>query len=194
MKKSNFYILPLLLVALLSVLTTNLSAQRKVKVVTKTISQRLEQPLDSGIFIQAKKAEVEVTGWDRSYIQIEMDLIAKHVDVDVAKEELEYIQYKISKSDIRYILENSFFSNKVKPRIKSNLSVVYRVYVPINTKVVVKNQYGSIKAANLHDTLYMDAKFCDVKFERIFGAMHVTGEYSEFLGKNFDAVLNLKTK
>jgi|GEM_PF-2751928 len=169
-------------------------AQKMVKVVTKTISQKLEDPLDSGILIQGKKAEVQVMGWDESYIKVEMDLVAKHAKLEVAKEELEYIQYKISKRDERYIIENSFFSERTRSRIKSSLSVVYRVFVPINTKVVVNNQYGTVKAANLFNSMHFDVKFCDVDFERLFGEIIAKGEYSEFRGKNFDAFLTVNAK
>lgn len=169
-------------------------AQKMVKVVTKTISQRLETPLDSGIVIQGKKAEVQVMGWDESFIKIEMDLVAKHSKLEIAKEELEYIQYKISKKDGRYIIENSFFSNRTKSRIKSSLSVVYRIFVPINTKVVINNQYGTVSAANLFNSILFDVKFCDVNFERLFGEIIAKGEYSEFRGKNFDALLSVNVK
>ena len=169
-------------------------AQKMVKVVTKTISQRLETPLDSGILIQGKKAEVQVTGWDESFIKIEMDLVAKHSKLEIAREELEYIQYKISKKDERYIIENSFFSNRTRSRIKSSLSVVYRIFVPINTKVVINNQYGTVSAANLFNSILFDVKFCDVNFERLFGEIIAKGEYSEFRGKNFDAFLSVNVK
>lgn len=172
----------------------HVKAQKMVKVVTKTISQKLEDPLDSGILIQGKKAEVQVTGWDESYIKVEMDLVAKHAKLEVAKEELEYIQYKISKRDERYVIENSFFSERTRSRIKSSLSVVYRVFVPINTRVVVNNQYGTVKAANLFNSMHFDVKFCDVDFERLFGEIVAKGEYSEFRGKNFDAFLSVNAR
>jgi len=194
MKGSNRLFLHILTLLLLLILPSEVFAQKMVKVVTKTISHRLEAPLDSGILVQGKKAEVEVTGWDETYIQVEMDLVAKHANLEVAKEELEYIQYEISKKDARYVIENSFFSSRNKARIKSSLSVVYRIFVPINTKVVINNQYGIVKVLNLFNSTHLDVKFCDVSFERVFGEIYAKGEYSEFQGKNFDARLKMDTK
>lgn len=194
MKVSNVSLLIILVLCGVLMSPEKVLAQKMVKVVTKTISQRLENPLDSGILVQGKKAEVQVMGWNENYIKVEMDLVAKHAKLQVAKEELEYIQYKISKKDERYVIENSFFSDRTRSRIKSSLSVVYRIFVPINTKVVVSNQYGTVSAANLFNSVLFDVKFCDVDFERLFGEITVVGEYSEFRGKNFNAELVVKSK
>ncbi len=171
-----------------------LMAQKKVQVVTKTISQKLDQKLDSGIVVEGKKASVSVTGWEKDYTLVEIDLISKHANVDVALSELEYIQYVISKTDTHYKLKNSFFSKSGKTRIKSSLSVAYRIFVPMNTKVQVADQYGEVKLVNLFGQVSLDVEFCEVNFERLFGSLQVKSEYGEFIGKDFDATFDMKSK
>ena len=169
-------------------------AQKKVQVVTKTVSQKLEQKLDSGILIEGRKASVTVTGWEKDFALVEIDLISKHEDVDVALKEIDYIQYVISKTSTRYILKNSFFAKKQNTKIKSSLSVAYRVFVPMHTKVHIDDQYGEVELINLFGQVDLNVNFCEVRFERLFGALRGTSDYSEWLGKDFDGDIRLRSK
>ncbi len=172
----------------LALITTGLQAQQKLQVVTKTIEQDLKEVLDSGIVIKGRKAEVTVTGWEKSFIRVEMDLIAKHPNRKVALEELDFIQYAISKTADQYVLRNTFYSTARKSKVRSSLSVKYRIFIPVDQSVVVNNEYGVIDLLNLYGSVQVDGNFCDVNFERLFGDVQASVSYGEVKGKNLDGL------
>tara|TARA_R110001599_G_scaffold45036_3_gene133564 strand:- start:14832 stop:15743 length:912 start_codon:yes stop_codon:yes gene_type:complete len=166
--------------------------RQKLQVVTKTIEKDLRDVLDSGILIKGRKAEVTVTGWDKEYIRVEMDLISKHPNKKVAVEELEYIQYAISKTEHQYVLRNMFYSVANKTKIRSSLSVKYRIYVPLSQSVTVNNEYGSIDLLNLYGQIKIDGNFCDVNMERLFGTVMAKLSYGEITGNHIDGRTNMQ--
>lgn len=182
----------LLFICLSIGLSVAVHAQQKVQVVTKTIRQDLKQVLDSGLVVTGRKAEVEITGWNKDYIQVELDLIAKHPKKKIAEEELAYIQYSIVKKGQHYELKNRFFSTTNKIKVRSQLSVVYRIFLPTNQKVKISNDYGPLHLRNLYGELSIDAKFSEVFMERFFGTLNAKLDYSEVDAKNLDGQLNFE--
>lgn len=168
-----------------------LYGQQKLQVVTKTIEKDLMELLDSGIVIKGKKAEVIVTGWEKDYIRIEMDLISKHPSRKVALEELEFIQYAISKTADQYVLRNTFYSTAKRSKVRSSLSVKYRIFVPVAQSVVVNNEYGIIDLTNLYGSIQIDGNFCDVSLQRLFGEVQGKVTYGEVKGENLDGLIVL---
>lgn len=168
--------------------TTALHAQQKLQVVTKTIEQDLKEVLDSGIVIKGRKAEVTVTGWENDFIRVEMDLIAKHPNRKIALEELDYIQYAISKTADQYVLRNTFYSTARNSKVRSSLSVKYRIFIPVDQSVVVNNEYGLIDLLNLYGSIKIDGNFCDVNLERLFGEVQASVSYGEVKGENLDGL------
>ena len=166
-------------------------AQQKLQVVTKTIEKDLPEVLDSGILIKGRKAEVTVTGWKKDFIRVEMDLIAKHANRKVALEELDYIQYAISRKDEQYILRNMFYSTARRSKVRSSLSVKYRIFIPVNQPVVVSNEYGVIDLLNLYGSVELNGNFCEVNLERLFGDVQAKVTYGELKGKNLDGTTRL---
>lgn len=166
--------------------------QQKVQVVTKTIEKDLKEILDSGIVIRGRKAEVTVTGWEKDYIRVEMDLISKHPNKNVAVEELEYIQYAISKTEPQYVLRNMFYSLGKKTKVRSSLSVKYRIYVPVSQPVTISNEYGAIDLLNLYGQVKLESNFCEVNLERLFGSLQASLSYSELNGSHLDGQTNLE--
>ena len=182
------------LMALLLLLVCPVLAQQKVQVVTKTIKQDLKTLLDSGIVVQGKKASVEVTGWNKDYIQVQMDLIAKHPQRKVAEKELRYIQYAITKTKDHYVLKNLFYADKGSTKVRSNLSVVYKIFVPADQRVVIRNDYGSMDLRNLYGNLDIESKFSEVSLDRFFGRMTAYLDYCELEGTNVDGLLRFDTR
>lgn len=188
MKKLKFFFLILLAFSL----GRQLSAQQKLQVVTKTIEKDLKEVLDSGIVIKGTKAEVVVTGWEREYIRVQMDLIAKHPNRKIALEELDFIEYAISKTDHQYVLRNVFYSTSRNSKVRSSLSVRYKIFIPVNQSVTVTNQYGIIDLLNLYGKVEIDSKFCEVSMERLFGSVQAKLNYGELSATNLDGTTNLE--
>jgi len=169
-------------------------AQKKVQVVTKTVKQDLKQLLDSGIVVEGKKAQVEVTGWDKNFIQVEMDLIAKHPQRKVAEKELEFIQYAITKASDHYVIKNLFYTGGKAVKVKSHLSVVYRIFLPVDQKVVIHNDYGGMNLRNLYGQLEIESKFSEIALNRFFGEVKASLDYCELKGTNVDGLLRFDTR
>lgn len=188
MKKT---LIPFLFLLLLGTGLPEVQAQQKLQVVTKTIEKDLPEVLDSGIVIKGRKAEVTVTGWEKDFIRVEMDLISKHPSRKVALEELEYIQYAISKTEKQYVLRNMFYSTARRSKVRSSLSVRYRIFVPVNQPVEVNNEYGAIDLLNLYGAVEFEGKFCEINLERLFGTVVAKVSYGEISGKNLDGTTRL---
>ena len=169
-------------------------AQQKVQVVTKTVIHDLKNLLDSGVVVHAKKAVVEVTGWDKDYIQVELNLIAKHPKKETAEKELDFIQYEILKKRDHYLIKNLFYATNGRTKVKSSLNVSYKLFVPAYQKVVILNEYGSTNLRNLYGAIDLKLNFNEIRLDRIFGLLRAELSYCDLIGNSLDGTIDLNLK
>jgi hypothetical protein len=70
--------------------SVDVQAQNVLEVVTKKIEKTLDFFNDYKLNIEGEKADVLVNTWNENKVKVELELVAKHSDIDVAKQDLEF--------------------------------------------------------------------------------------------------------
>lgn len=153
-------------------------AQEKVNVVTKHVEQKLDYATRDKLVIMAEKSKISISSWDKDYIFLELDLISKHARLDVAKEELQYLQYKIEKRNDGYLIKNIFVPRDNFTTIKGNLSTLYKIKVPKRCAVSIVNLYGEIEMTSIQAAVDIHAKFVDLTARHIDGPIKLESFFS----------------
>ena len=152
-----------------------ISAQQKVKVLTKTIHKEIEYK-GQGLEVIGEKSTITLIGNESNLIKIEIKLISKNISESDARKDLNIIKYDIKELRSADILSNHFESDEYKD-ITSNLSVVYNIYVPYKCQVNLTNIYGNIYVSQLNSSLNVKSSFGEMKMENITGKIDLDLKY-----------------
>ena len=86
-------------------ISNEISAQEILEVVTKKIEKTLDFSSDSRLNIEGEKADVLINTWHESKVKVELTLVAKHRDLQVARKDIETITYLIERREKRGVVE-----------------------------------------------------------------------------------------
>ncbi|MBN1925696.1 MAG: hypothetical protein JW798_07670 [Prolixibacteraceae bacterium] len=157
------------------------------KLINKTVSTKI-----TTIEIISEKATVEIIGWDKNEIEIQMRLISRNPIQKKAKADLKYIRTELSEEEKHLFIRN-YFDGK-NSRITSNLSVEYQLYVPDGISLKIKNLYGKILLEKLNNPADIDLSFGSLSANKIKGNISGNLSYSTVTGNNIDGILNFKSE
>ena len=104
------HIKPLLITVLLIIYNYSTYTQQTVKVITKTISRDVKFA-GQKLTVKGEKSEININGWTKDYIKIEINLISKNPSAEVASNDLDVLKYKLLISE-----EEIFISNLAQTR------------------------------------------------------------------------------
>ncbi|MBN1186790.1 MAG: hypothetical protein JXB49_31215 [Bacteroidales bacterium] len=164
-----------------------LHAQQKVQVVTKKVLKDISYSRQQ-LIINAEKADINIEGWEKNTVSIEMQLISKNTDIEEAKSDLKCSKYEIKESNESIILTN-YFSAENNHNIKSNLSVVYTIKVPYKCPANIINLYGDIEISSLHSAVIINNSFGAIILNNMDGDIKVLSNYADITAVNIDGKL-----
>ena len=108
---SSYKIILFLLVILMSQFS---HAQKKVHVLTKTIKKELKSA-DKTLVLRGEKSKINVSSWDNNFYFVEIKLISKNLNKNLAEKDLQIVKYQITETDKNYLLKNYFSSKAWAP-------------------------------------------------------------------------------
>lgn len=80
--------------------------QSKVIVFTRKLEQKWEVKTGSKIIINGEKAKIIIEQSNTDFTEVQLKLISKHANIALAKKELKYLKYNLTKSGHEYYLNN----------------------------------------------------------------------------------------
>ncbi|MBC8156194.1 MAG: DUF4097 family beta strand repeat protein [Bacteroidetes bacterium] len=169
-------------------------AQTPVQVVTKVVEKELPYVDGQRIVVNAQKADVVITGWNRPMISVKLRLVAKHPDRAVAEREVAYHQYVLQASDGQIDLSNRFVIPQRAGKLQSQLKAVYEVSVPVKTLISLTNSFGDVRLSGLSGDVSVKFEFGKLSLEDVSGKLAITSEYGDIDGRNLDATLTCKAE
>jgi hypothetical protein len=172
----------LALVLLLPGTTISAEAQAVNQTVTKSFTQNVNCTAGTLFSITAEKATVIITGWANNYIQARISFFASHPDKKIALQELDYMQYAISKEKDLVELINIFKLPAAVEHIKSKLEVRMELMVPAKNKLQVINKYGEVNISQLSGNIQVNIAFGNLFFADISGNIVMGANYSDVRG------------
>ena len=186
--KRAFY-LKLLLIAMLTAAFTDAAlAQGVLQVATKTIEKNIPSPAIRTLHINAEKADIELTTWDKSEISIVMELSARHPEKNTAANDLSKLQYIADRSGKDYFLRNYIVLKDGESKPVSNLRARYTIHLPASCAVDLKNSFGTIILKGLTNSLQLKADFCITNLVEIKGKGQMQTSFGELKGSEISGV------
>lgn len=159
------------------------SVSTKAQQIVHKVSKQIHKEYTIGINeleIIGEKSSITVIGWDKNYIDVEMVLISRNTDKKSAINDINFIKIEDKKSESKLLLKN-YFDGQAK-KLSSNLSVEYRIKLPVNVSLKIMNLYGKVELSNLNTNLSASTSFGTIELNNIKGKTEIQNMYSNFTG------------
>jgi Putative adhesin len=160
------------------------NAQTTLQVASKNIERTLPYKQGYELSLEGEKADVTILAGANGVIKVSVEIFAENPSLIDARVDLEQVQFEANVAGQRVILRNYIkpFADGKKP--KSNLKTIYRIYVPSNCAVDLKNKFGKANISNLFNFFKSKTEFCNVTLQNMNGGMNIESKFGDVVGSN----------
>jgi uncharacterized ubiquitin-like protein YukD len=168
------------------------TAQTTLQVATK----HLEKEFDSihTVIIDAEKADIEIVVWNKSKVQLSMDLSAKHPEKSLAAQDLNFLKSGIDAKNGQLRLRNYILLGQKDKKPESNFKAKYVLKIPENSDLQIKNSFGKIYHSGETKKLSINAEFCTLSLNHIKGISKIQTKYGDLNIDGVDGNTGIKTE
>jgi|GEM_PF-472338 len=162
-------------------------AQQEVYKVSKLIDRDFTQEVKE-VEIIGEKATIEIEGWNKNYIDVQIRMISRNPMRKNAEIDLQYIKTDLIQTGSTLRMKN-FFEGK-SSQITSNLSVEYIIKVPSTVSLTVSNLYGKLMVRNSSNQIQLDVSFGSIELESVNGKINVLSKYGDITGDKIEGSIS----
>ncbi len=181
-----------LLFFILTAITTIGFTQVNLNVVTKRLERSFEYQKGYEVNVEGQKAEINIETWSRAEIQVIIEFKAKHPELEVAKADVEKMAYRTSKVKNKIYLRNYLNQDNGKPQ--SILEVKYKISLPRECPVYLKNHFGIATLSNLSNRLKINSSFTDIGLNELSGTLDVKTRFGDLTGDNLNTTAKIESR
>ncbi len=178
--------------SILSIMFLQLVGQTKVEVITKKIEESLAHIPGYTIKVVGESAKIEVVGWDRKEIKVEMRLISKGLTREQAERELDYQKYLIDDVDKTHVIKNFLLVPNELKELNSIQETEIYVWVPKNSELVIENQFGKTSLTEFDGELLINNQYGSVDCSQLTGKAEIVSHFGDLVMNSFEGELELK--
>lgn len=160
-----------------------LIAQEQIHVVTKKINESYNYREDYEVNIEGDRAEVYIQPNLENKILIDIEVIAKHPNQEQAEKDVEKMATIVKRLKNKIYIRN-YLDAEVKS--EAQLKVIYRITVPAECPVYIKNAYGVAEVDNLTNSVKINSKFSRVSLQGLTGTMDLFTRYGDIYGQSLN--------
>jgi hypothetical protein len=171
-----------------------LHAQTSVQVVTKRIEKTFNFKAGYELNIEGEKAEITIDTWDQPQIKVVLELTAKHQDQHVAEQELENVRYLTDRIKNKIYLRNYYSKGDDKAEPTSLISANYKILVPEECPVYLKNYFGVANISDLSNRLRINSEFASIGLENVRGQVDVRTRFGDLTGNQLEGFYNIHSR
>jgi len=135
---------------------------------------------NSALIINTERGIISVKGWDSSVVKVVLKLVSKNIDPKIARKELEYMSYSITKIRYSVFITNSMTLPQANQEISSVILAEYEIFVPIKTEIRVNDQFGKLEIENVQGFLFGELKYSDLSLNRKSGNINLIITIGDF--------------
>ena len=154
------------------------------EVVTKTIEDTYAYRAGSELAVEGEKAEIYVETWSRQEISVRVVMAARHPKLEVAKRELENLEFLTEVAGQKIFLKNRRRDADVKP--ESELTVEYYITLPEECPVYLKSHFGGATISNLRNRLRINGEFSAINIDNVQGLLDIRTRFGDIVGEKID--------
>jgi len=163
-----------------------LRAQDALQVVTKRIEKSFAYQDGMEVNIEGERAEVFIEASAAPQISIQLDLIARHPRYQEAKVQVERMQYQAERVKNKIYVRNYLVDNGVQLDEPAQMKAVYRIKVPAECPVYLKNNYGKAEIRDLSNSLKVNSRFSELGLAGLSGFVSVRTRFGDLSGQQLD--------
>lgn len=202
------YLIKITLLLLFSV--GGATSQTVLQVVSKHIEK--EFPNSPRLTIDADKADIELTSWEKKTVQVSILLTAKHPDKKTAEADLKLFKV-IAEQRVDGIYLRNFLSSDTRSAHAngSNFKTKFSIKVPEGMLLKIKDSFGkinihakteevnlttnfcAIQLSNLEGKLTLDTRYGDADLMNLTSSTMIRSNRTDLKFQNFGGSLNLKS-
>lgn len=168
--------------------TTPLEAQEAIHLVRKTLSESYLYREGYEVNIEGERAEVYVQPNLERKILIEVEVIARHPSEEQAKIDVERMNSVIKRLQNKIYLRNYLETGTAS---EAQLKVIYRVTVPPECPVYIKNTYGITEVDRLSNSVKVNSKFSRISLQEVSGTIDLFTRYGDIHGQSLDGQVSI---
>lgn len=168
------------------------SAQTTLQVATKHLEKEFEGI--HTIIIDAEKADIEIVVWNKSKVQLSMDLSAKHPEKSVVAKDLNFLKSGVDAKNGQLRLRNYILLGQKDKKPESNFKAKYVLKIPENIDLQIKNSFGKITHSGKTKKLTITAEFCTISLNHVKGFSKIQTKYGELNIDGIEGNTGIKTE
>jgi DUF4097 and DUF4098 domain-containing protein YvlB len=172
----------------------NASAQEnKVQVVTKNIEKTITYKDGYQLYIDGEKADVQIESWDKKQVKIQIALMAKHANRNIAERDLESMRYDIELVGKKIYVRNQLVLKSDQPKPESTFKAVYVFTVPADCPVDLRNHFGKAEISDLNRGVAVKSEFTEILLNNIQGSIGVETRFGDVEGNRLSGEMNIES-
>jgi len=162
----------------------------------KTVSKKMEQvfPFQKALTlnVDGEKAEVKVQTWEKPLVRVQLEMLARHPDRDIAARDLEKVIFSAQQVKNQLYVRN--YIEESEANIKAHIRVIYLIFVPPTCPVYLRNHYGSAQVRDLTGDLRIHSRFSQIGLDNICGNMRVETIFGDVFANDLHGDLYLNAR
>ena len=168
-----------------------LNAQTTLHVVSKNVNKVIDFRMGNTLEINVEKADLTIKSWASPQIKIQVELLSKHPQLDVAKADLNALKFVVETINKKLYIRNYVAIDKGKEKPTSDLRVVMTVWLPSETPIVIKNSFGKNNIQQHNGRIDLTTEFCKTKLSQLTGELAINTRFGELEGDNLNGKLTI---
>jgi hypothetical protein len=119
------------------------------------------------------KADVYIQSWNKDTVQVSLQIVFTHPDINVAKKEAGYAIWNINKRGTEILINNNFSLPSSVNKINSIVTVTYQIYVPNKTTLILNNKYGNLSIKSYYGRINLNNSYGNINLNNLQGIVMV---------------------
>jgi hypothetical protein len=175
--------IPVFLLLMTATAFTLAQEKERNPIAYKTIEKTIPVATNDVFNIVGEKTTLTVKAWNKNHISLKITFSAEHTDHEIAKKELEYMHYSLSRDKHTVELRNAFILPPKTDGVQSKVRVIMELNVPAALKLSIYNRYGNAELSGLSGTISAVFEFSDLVLNNVTGEINIRSSYSEVRGE-----------
>ena len=163
-----------------------------LQIVTKKVEKTFPYLQGTEVNIEGQKADIQIDTWTEDRIEVTIEFTAKHPELQLAKEDVEKINYQATRVKNKIYLRNYLSSQEEAP--KSLLSIRYYIRMPEQCPVYLKNEFGNANLSNLTNKLTINSSFTEIGLSELSGILEVKTKFGNLMGRNLNTQAVIRSR
>ena len=168
-----------------------INAQTVLQVVSKNVDKMLDFKADNALEINVEKADLTIKSWASPQVKIQVELLAKHPQLDIAKQDLNALKFVAEKVGKTIYIRNYVAIDKGHDKPTSDLRAIITVWLPADAPISIKNNFGKNNIQQYNGRIDLNSEFCKTKLSQLKGELMINTRFGDLEGDNLNGKLTI---